>query len=312
MAGEPQLPNLPLKPRHIVIIAVVVILVVVGLLVGPGGFINVPAGHKGVIISSPSGPDNEEIDEGWHWSLRYAVSDIDEVRHNRQTREMVDSNGIEVRSSDNLNVVLDVALIFHYRADRTSDIYIQNQNINDIIDNFLRQAPRNVAANYTGEYIGGEGRLVVEDDTELVITAQLAEYDIVVDQFIIRDIDLPAEVDAAIEEKKASEQQIQTAENRLQATLIEANASRLAAIIEAEGVRNSTIIRANGSAEAVRIVVETLMNADPTLNNATGAYLTWLYLQALTNPDSNVGYIIITDGGGTPVIVDLGQTNGTG
>lgn len=308
MADGPELPNLPLKPKHIVYIGAGFFVLVLFLFLGPGGFINIPAGHKGVIVSSPSGPSTVEIDEGWHWNPVYAVSDIEIIRWNTQTREMDGANFIEVRSSDNLNIELDVALIYHYTEDQTAEIRIDRSNIDDIIDNILRQAPRNVAANYTGEFIGGEGRLAVEIDTQRVITEQLAAYDVVVEQFIIRDIDLPQSVDTAIEEKKASEQQIQTAENRLQATLIEANASRLAAIIEAEGIRNSTIIKANGSAEAVREVVEMLMAADPALDNATEAYLTWLYLQALTDPASNVNYVIITDGGGNPVIVDLGST----
>lgn len=34
----------------------------------------------------------------------------------------------------------------------------------------------------------------------------------------------------------------------------------------------------------------------------TEAYLTLLYIQALTNPDSNIQHIIITDGG-NPIII---------
>jgi regulator of protease activity HflC (stomatin/prohibitin superfamily) len=122
---------------------------------------------------------------------------------------------------------------------------------------------------------------------------------------MIRDVDLPATVDVAIEAKKAAEQQVITANFTRQRSLIEADADRQVMEIQAAGTRNATIIEANGSAEAVRIVVEQLKAADPNMNNTIEAYLTWLYTQALTDTDSNIQYIIVTDGTGTPILLDL-------
>lgn len=284
------------------ITTVLIVAVFVFLLVG--GFVNVPAGHKGVIVAAPAGPDRIEISEGWHWNPYYALSSIEIIRYNTQTRDMSASQGstLTVRSSDNLDIRMDVSLVWRMEPDKVADVRIERGDILDLVDRYLRNVPRNVASNYTGEYIGGEGRMVVEEETRVVIKLELDAYDVVVEDFLIRSIDLPTTLDVAIEEKKAAEQKVITAEFNRNVTIINADAERLQAILEAEGIRNATIIMANGTAEAVRMVMEQLQISDPNLVNVTEAYLTLLYIQALTNPDSNIQYIIITDGG-TPIII---------
>jgi len=207
-----------------------------------------------------------------------------------------------VRSSDNLDIRMDVTLVWRMDPNLVADVRIERGDILDIVDRYLRTVPRNVASNYTGEYIGGEGRMFVEEETRVVIKQELGAYDVVVEDFLIRSIDLPTTLDIAIEEKKAAEQKVVTAEFNRNVTIINADAERLKAILEAEGIRNATVIKANGTAEAVRMVMDQLQISDPNLANVTEAYLTLLYIQALTNPDSNIQYIIITDGG-NPIII---------
>jgi regulator of protease activity HflC (stomatin/prohibitin superfamily) len=267
-------------------------------------FVVVPAGHKGVVVTGPFGPDRNEINEGWSWNPVYAVSDIEVIRYNTQTRDMTASqgSGLTVRSSDNLDIAMDVSLIFRLPSDKVADVRIERGSYYDLVDRFMRNTPRNVASNFTGEFIGGAGRILVEDATRIQITADLAKFDITVEDFLIRSVDLPTTVDIAIEAKKAAEQAVITAEFKRQAIVIQAmaNASKLA--IEAEGFRNATVIKANGTAEAIRMVIQQLQISDPGLQNATEAYLTMLYLQALTDTDSNIDFIIITDGG-NPIII---------
>jgi regulator of protease activity HflC (stomatin/prohibitin superfamily) len=243
-----------------------------------------------------------EIGEGWNWNPVYALSDVEIIRYNTQTRDMTGASGLTVRSSDNLDIKVDCTLIFRMPSDKVAEIRIQRGNYLDLVDRYIRNTPRNVASNYTGEYIGGEGRIAVEQEVLTQITSDLAAYDITVEDYLIRSVDLPETVDQAIEEKQAAEQKVVTAEYNRQAIVInaQAEASRLA--IEAEGYKNATIIRANGTGEAIRIVMDQLITNDPNLTNITEAYLTMLYIQALTNPDSNIEYIIITDGG-NPIII---------
>jgi regulator of protease activity HflC (stomatin/prohibitin superfamily) len=285
------------------IIFILFILVVVIAFIA-ASFVVVPAGHKGVIVTSPFGPDRAEIGEGWNWNPVYAISDIEIIRFNTQTRDMTSETGstLTVRSSDNLDIRLDCSLVFKVPSDKVADIRIERGNYYDLVERYMRTTPRNVASNYTGEFIGGEGRIAMEMEVLNQITDDLGDYDIIVEDFLIRSVDLPLTMDQAIEEKKAAEQKVVTAEYLRQAAVINADAQRQVVIIEAEGFKNATIIRANGSAEAIRLVIEQFLLSDPTLTNATQAYLTQLYLQALIDPNSNIEYIIITDGG-VPVII---------
>lgn len=285
------------------IIFILFILVVI-LTIIVASFVVVPAGHKGVIVTSPFGPEKAEISEGWNWNPMYAVSEIEIIRFNTQTRDMTSETGssLTVRSSDNLDIRLDCSLVFKVPSDKVADIRIERGNYYDLVDRYMRTTPRNVASNYTGEFIGGEGRIAMEMEVLSLITSDLGAYDIIVEDFMIRSIDLPLTMDQAIEEKKAAEQKVVTAEYNREAAIINADAQRQVLMIEAEGMKNATIIRANGSAEAVRIVIEQFLASDPNLTNATEAFLTQLYLNALNDPNSNIEYIIITDGG-VPIII---------
>jgi regulator of protease activity HflC (stomatin/prohibitin superfamily) len=285
-----------------IIFIIFIIVIVVAFIIA--SFVVVPAGHKGVVVTSPFGPDKAEIGEGWNFNPVYALSDIEIIRYNTQTRDMTSANGatLTVRSIDNLDIRLDCSLVFKLPSDKVADIRIDRGNYYDLVERYMRTTPRNVASNYTGEFIGGEGRVAMEKEVLNLITADLDEYDIIVEDFLIRSVDLPLTVDQAIEEKQAAEQKVVTAEYNRQAAVINADAQRQVLIIEAEGTKNATIIKANGSAEAVRIVIGQFLASDPNLTNATEAYLTQLYLNALNDPESNIEYIIITDGG-VPVII---------
>ena len=162
------------------IMTCVIVAVFVFLLVG--GFVNVPAGHKGVIVAAPAGPDRIEISEGWHWNPYYALSSIEIIRYNTQTRDMSASQGstLTVRSSDNLDIRMDVTLVWRMEPDKVADVRIDRGDILDLVERYLRNVPRNVASNYTGEYIGGQGRMVVEEETRVVIKQELGAYEVVV------------------------------------------------------------------------------------------------------------------------------------
>src|SRR6266571_335092 len=208
------------------VVAIVAMIVIVAVLVG--SFRNIPAGHKGVILSSPSGPSRDEINEGWTWNLGYLVSQIETVRWNTQTRDMIGAEGssLTVRSSDNLNIQVDLSLVFHMQPDKVADIYIDNGNIYEIIDRYLRNVPRDVASNFTGEYIGGIGRVIIQEE----------------------------------------------------------------------------VLRANGTAAAIALIINQLKISDPSLTNATWAYLTMLYIDAIkTNPNT---VFVIVGSNGNPIIIN--------
>lgn len=279
-------------------------------------FVNIPAGYKGVIVSSPTGPSSTEIDEGWHFNPVYAVSDIEVIRYNVQTRDMTSGSTVTVRSADNLNIKMDISLVFHIPPDKVADNRIQYGDMTTLIDRYIRNVPRDVASHYNATYIGGDGRGVVEHHIKTNLTAALANYNIIVDDVLIRSIDLPDTVDKSIEAKKQAEQNMITAEYNYETTLTNARADADAQIIAAHGEANATVIHAEGQAQAIAEVQAQLAKTYGNNSNVTydpvQVYLTWLYIKALTDPNSNVQYVILTDGSGNPIILDLGTQIGSG
>jgi regulator of protease activity HflC (stomatin/prohibitin superfamily) len=164
-------------------------------------FVVVPAGHKGVLVTGPFGPDKAEIGEGWNFNPVFAVSEVEIIRYNTQTRDMTSATGssLTVRSSDNLDIKMDCTLVFKVPSDKVADIRIERGNYYDLVERYMRTTPRNVASNYTGEFIGGEGRVAMEMQVLILITSDLGAYDIDVEDFLIRSVDLPLTVDQAIE-----------------------------------------------------------------------------------------------------------------
>lgn len=284
------------------------LLVLLGILIwfSLASFRNIPAGYKGVIVSGPNGPSTQEVNEGWQVNPAFAVSDVEVIRYNTQTRDMINStgSGLTVRSADNLNIEMDVTLIYHLPADKVADIRIRLGDYHDILDRYLRTTPRDISSNYTGEFLGGVGRAIVEERIRVQITKDLAAYDIIVDDFRVRSVDLPDAVDKAIEAKQAALQRVVTADYERQAVIIRAHGNASKVIIEAEAFRNATVIRANGSAQAVQTVMDQLRISDPNLKNITQAYLTMLFIEALRDPNSNVQFIIVGSDG-LPVLLTV-------
>lgn len=290
--------------RKLAIVILALILVLAPAVFVGAGFRGIEAGHKGVILNSPSGPSRDEINEGWNFNPSFIVSSIIVVRWNTQTRDMSQETGtsLTVRSSDNLNIQMDLSLVFHFRPDRVADIFIDYGNVYELIDRYMRNVPRNVASNFTGEYIGGIGRVIVEDEIQRLITSELLAYNVIVEDVLLRAVDLPDTVDIAIEEKLAAQQKVVTAELERQATIIRALAEADALRITASGERNATIIRANGTAESIRIIIEQLRISDPNLVNATWAYLTLMFIEALKENPNVVWVIVGPDG--IPIILN--------
>ena len=297
-----------------------VIIIVVLLLVVVGAMEVVPAGHKGVIVNSPSGPDNEEVPEGWNLRMKYIFADIEKVEWRTQKMAFVgadtaeaDVGSIVLSSKDNIKVYIDFNIIYHVQEDMVSELVIENglDYRDRIINPIARSVPRNVGAQFNALDIRGALRDEVEYAIAENMTRALAEKHIVVEKFTLQDIRLPAAYESAIEAKKVAEQNVLTQQYNLAAeqyvankTIVRMEATAAAVVINASAQRNSTIIRAEGLGQAIDIVM-TYLNS--TGDNATREYLQWVYLQALTDPNTSIRYVILPSDGGVPIILDVAE-----
>jgi len=295
------------------VVVIVGIMLVSLLLVTLASFVSVPVGYKGVVVSAPdSNYIGHTFDQGWHFNPYLIFCSVDMIRFNTQTIEYsvvvagdeVSNYGpVNVRSMDNLELDVSFAITYHIDADKVSHLRVQYGDVTQtIIMQVARSTPRDVASHYMGLDMAGPMRPFYEKQVSANITERLGLYDITVEMVNLRSIQLPEDVDLAVQQKKVSEQEFIAAQYQKNRTITLAEGQARAVVINATAQANAIWIRANGSAEAVRTIMDQLLLSDPNANATT--YLTWLYLQALTDPNSNIQYIIVTDGTGTPIILN--------
>ena len=149
-----------------------------------------------------------------------------------------------VPSSEGLMMSLDTSLIYHLNPDRAADVFqhIGADYENVVVEPTLRSAIRESTASHTANALyTGEREMVAKQITDQ-ITAELSKRGIAVENVLLRDIQLPATLKAAIEAKQQAEQESLAMNFRLQKETQEAQRKR----IEAAGVRDFQQIVAQG------------------------------------------------------------------
>jgi regulator of protease activity HflC (stomatin/prohibitin superfamily) len=190
---------------------------------------------------------------------------------------------IEAQTSEQLNVSLEISILFRLDGNNAPDLFqrlgTENQIKRSIVLNAVRNGVRDAVATKSINQIFSPDRREVANDMLREIQAKAGDRIEVLDVFV-RDVQAPATVRQAIEDKLAREQQV--ASEAFQTDIIRERAQQ--AIEEAKGV-----------AEAQTIITAGL----------TQAYLTYHYIEKLsTLPAGSVVYVPTE--GGIPLMRTLG------
>lgn len=193
---------------------------------------------------------------------------------------------IEAQTSEQLNVTLEVSVLYQIEPSRTPTLFqelgTERQITAAIVLNSVRNGVRDAVATRSINEIFSPDRAELSDNIEAAIQAS-AEDRINVVQAFVRDIQAPEGVRQAIEERQQREQQV--AQERFQTEIIQERARQ-------------QIEEARGIAEAQRIISEGL----------TPEYLTFHYIEKLGElPAGSVVYVPTE--GGIPLMRSLGGSN---
>jgi len=197
----------------------------------------VGTGHVGVITLFGK-VTGETLGEGIH--LISPLKTNNELSIQTQTIK----ESASVPSSEGLMMSLDTSLIYHLNPDRAADVFqhIGADYENVVVEPTLRSAIREATASHTANALyTGEREMVAKQITDQ-ITTELNKRGISVENVLLRDIQLPATLKAAIEAKQQAEQESLAMNFRLQKETQEAQRKR----IEAAGVRDFQQIVAQG------------------------------------------------------------------
>ncbi|HEV8524735.1 MAG TPA: prohibitin family protein [Terriglobales bacterium] len=189
----------------------------------------VPAGHVGVLTLFGR-VTGQVLGEGIHLVNPFKENNVLSVR----SQEIKES--ASVPSSEGLVVALDTSLIFRLQADRAAEVFqrIGPKYVGIIVEPTLRSTIRSVTSSHTANALYSSERDRVAQQMITEMRRELEKRGIEAESVLLRDIQLPQTLKAAIETKQQAEQESLAMSFRLQRERQEADRKR----IEAEGIRD--------------------------------------------------------------------------
>lgn len=248
-----------LSTSFLVLLVVAVVVTVVSL-----GLVFIQPEERGVVISalSPDGIRSEELQPG----LRFVIPFAEQVRTypiSRQTYtmsvapqegQMYGDDSIRARTKDGQEVFVDASVIYSIDPSKVVELHInwQDRYQDEVVRPLARGIIRDLASQYGVEEIVSSKRVEMEALVTAEMERKLAENDLLLTDFILRDIHFSEEYAAAVEQKQIAEQQAQQAAFVVQTKKQEAEQARQTA----QGQADSAVIASQGAAEARLIQAE--------------------------------------------------------
>jgi len=193
-----------MKNRQSVLVVGLVVIVLL-LIFSSRMFFVLRPGERGVIFHTISGQLDKENIRGtglhmiapWNKMFRYNVRE----QPREETMDVLDKNG--------LSVAVDVTVRFNPIYNRIGDLHevFGTEFVNTLVIPEVRSSVRQVMGRYTAEEIYSTKRNEVESSIIEETAIILKENDIDMRALLIRSINLPAEIKAAIENKLTREQE---------------------------------------------------------------------------------------------------------
>src|SRR6266404_1978641 len=225
------------NPRSLSAPALAGVVVVLLVILGWCSLAYVPPGSAGVLTSFGR-VTGEIIPEGTHFVSPFKINHVLTVR--TQTQEEHTSTP----SSEGLNLEIDTSLIYHLNPDKAADVFkhIGSTYAGTLVEPTLRSAIRDTTAGHSANTLYSSQRKEVEDEIKKTLQASLEPRGIVIENILLRDIQLPHTLRASIETKQQAEQESLAMSFRLQKERQEADRKR----IEAQGIHDFQQIVAQG------------------------------------------------------------------
>lgn len=202
----------------------------------------VSTGHVGVLTLFGR-VTGEVLPEGMH--LINPLKTNNEMSIQTQTIK----ESASVPSSEGLVMNLDTSLIYHLNPEKAAEVFqkIGPNYETVVVEPNLRAAIRESTASHTANALYTGEREMVARQVFDQLTAQLNQRGLIVENVLLRDIQLPQTLKASIETKQQAEQEALAMNFRLQKEKQEAERKR----IEAAGIRDFQQIVAQGISPAL-------------------------------------------------------------
>ena len=191
------------------------------------------------------------------------------------------ADAISALTKEGLQVDLDITVLYHLDEEKASDVF-KNVGLNyieKIIRPSIRSGIREVVANYEAKDIYSEKREEATMQIRDRLKTDIDPRGIIIEDVLLRNVNLPDKLAGAIQEKLTAEQEAQRYDFVLEREEKEAQRK----IIEAEGQRDA----------------QTIIN-----QSLTPRYLEYLYIRELKDREGTI-YVPIDANNGLPLFRGL-------
>ena len=195
-------------------------------------FTKISAGHRGVILNFGAVSDRV-LTEGLHFRIPI-VQSIVEI----DVRVKKNETKTNASSKDLQTITTHIALNFHLDPAKVNILYRdvgESYEVN-IIDPAVKEVVKAATAKYTADEVITK-REIVSNTIKEALSKRLAKYNILIDDFSIKDFSFSKAFADAIEAKQEAEQLAQKAERDLKRVETEAKQKIEQAKAEAEALR---------------------------------------------------------------------------
>jgi regulator of protease activity HflC (stomatin/prohibitin superfamily) len=174
---------------------------------------------------------------------------------------------VRARTKDGQEVFIDASVIYAVDPAKVTALHVAWQDRYEVgvVRPLSRGIMRDTASQYGVEEIVSSKRAEMEVLITQELSSKLADNDLVLVDFVLRDIHFSEEYAAAVEQKQIAEQQAQQAAFVVEQRRQEAEQARVtaqgnadAAIIAAEGRAQATVLQAQAEAESLELIGATL------------------------------------------------------
>jgi len=199
--------------------------------------VSIPTGNVGVLTMFGR-VTGEALGEGIH-----LINPLKAVqRLSIQTQSVKES--ANVPSNEGLILALDTSLLFHLDRMKATEVFqkVGSDYAEKIVEPTLRAAIRASTSAHTANALYTNARELVQQQIQDELTAQLAPRGVIVENVLLRDVQLPAMLKGSIEAKQQAEQDALRMSFILQKEKQEAERKR----IEAQGIADFQKIVAQG------------------------------------------------------------------
>ena len=262
--------------------AVIVLVIAAILFIMGSGLVYVESSERGVVKTiRAGGVRTEPLGPGLHWIVpvveqvvTYSISNQSYTMSSVALEGQVQGDdSIRARTKDGQEVILDASVIYQIDPAKVVQLHIvwQERYQDGIVRPEARGIIRDAVSQYGVEEVVSTKRTEMVDTISQLLAETLSDNNLLLLDFVLRDIHFSDEYAAAVEQKQIAEQQAQQAKLVVEQKKQEAEQARQvaqgqadAAVISAQGAAEAQIIQAEAQARANELIGQSLQ-ANPEI-----------------------------------------------